>query len=215
MEILMSGLIGYLLGNINTAYIIGKKHGFDIRSKGSRNAGASNALIVMGKKAGAVTMVADIVKAYLASVFAALLFPQCKIAKEMAAVFCILGHIFPVTMKFKGGKGLACIAGGLLAYDVKFFFILLLIEVALTLITGYICVMPITASIIIPIVYAWNGGSALVLSLMVITACVIIYKHLENILRILHGKEVKISFLWNREGEIQRIKEKSEDSVES
>jgi glycerol-3-phosphate acyltransferase PlsY len=211
MEVLLSGLIGYLFGNVNTAYIMGKKHGFDIRSRGSHNAGASNVVIVLGKKAGAITAIADIAKAYFAAVLAAIMFPHYRAAKEMAAVSCILGHIFPFTMKFKGGKGLACIAGGVLAYDVKVFLILLLIEAVLALVTDYICVMPITASVIIPILYVLHGGNILVLNLMVITAGVIIYKHPENIKRIFKGREARISFLWNREGEIERLRESAEE----
>lgn len=214
MEFLVCGLMGYLIGNINPAYIISKRRGFDIRSKGSHNAGASNMVLVVGKKAGAITAILDIAKAYLAATFAAILFPSYRIAKEIAAIFCILGHIFPVAMKFKGGKGLACIAGGVLAYNAKAFIILLAIEAALALITDYVCVIPLSVSVIIPALYARSNGDAVVLTLMCVTACIIIYKHLENLKRIYHGMEVKISYLWNRDGEIKRLQENSEKNAE-
>ena len=214
MEVLLSGIMGYLFGNINPAYILGKKHGFDIRNRGSHNAGASNALIVMGKKAGIITALIDIAKAFCVAVLASALFPSCGIAKEIAAIFCILGHIFPFTMHFKGGKGLACIAGGVLAYNAHAFVILLAVEAVLALLTDYVCVIPISASIIIPILYAKHHGSKLVLMLMSITAGIVILKHLENIKRIFHGVEAKISFLWNRDEEISRIKGNSAPDAE-
>lgn len=214
MEFIVCGIMGYLFGNINPAYIISKRRGFDIRSKGSHNAGASNMVIVVGEKAGAITAILDIAKAYLSATFAAILFPSYRIAKEIAALFCILGHIFPVAIKFKGGKGLACIAGGVLAYNAKAFIILLAIEAVFALITDYVCVIPISASIIIPALYAHVNGDTLVLVLMCITACIIIFKHLENLKRIYHGMEFKISFLWNRDGEIKRLQENSEKNAE-
>lgn len=213
MEFIITCSLGYLVGNINPAYLLSKKRGFDIRNEGSHNAGASNALLLMGKKAGLITAVIDIAKAYFAATFAGIMFPYYKAAKEMAAVFCILGHIFPVAMKFKGGKGLACIAGGVLAYDVKVFAVLLVIEAAFALITDYICVIPISAAMVIPALYIYNSGDMLAFLFMCITAGIIIFKHLENIRRIFQGMEVRISYLWNKDGETQRIKENSEKSA--
>jgi glycerol-3-phosphate acyltransferase PlsY len=214
MELFIAGVLGYLFGNINPAYILSKRRGFDIREEGSHNAGASNALLLMGKKAGAITAVVDIAKAYVVAMLAGFLFPEYAAVKEMAAVFCILGHIFPITMGFKGGKGLACIAGGVLAYNVKFFAIMFVIEMALALITDYICVLPISAAIVIPVLYAYKSGDLIVLGFMSITSVVIICKHIENIRRIFQGLEVRISYLWNREEEIRRIEENSGKSAE-
>ena len=117
-------------------------------------------------------------------------------------------------MGFKGGKGLACIAGGVLAYNVKFFAIMFVIEMVLALITDYICVLPISAAIVIPALYAYKSGDLIVLGFMSITSVVIIGKHIENIRRIFQGLEVRISYWWNREEEIRRIEENSGKSAE-
>ncbi len=214
MEVIISALLGYLIGNINPAYLLGKKYGHDVKKEGSRNAGASNVVLLMGKKAGLITAILDIAKAYVAATLAAKVFPYYDVATEMAAVFCILGHIFPVTMGFKGGKGLACIGGSLLAYDKKLFAIMFAMEVILALVTDYICVVPISAAVVIPVLYIYNSGDLLVSIFMCITAIVIIFKHMENLRRIFQGMEVRISYLWNRENEVNRIEENSKKNAE-
>ena len=201
-------LVGYLIGCINPAYIIGRVRGFDIRKRGSGNAGASNAVILMGKKIGIISAVLDIFKAFAVTLMMSALFPQYRQAKIMSGIACILGHIFPAPMHFKGGKGLACLGGMILAYDWKVFLIMLLCELVFVLIVDYICFVPITASIIFPIVYGfresdWIGAAAFFL----ITA-VIFYKHIENLRRIRIGTEAHFSFLWRRDKEIARLSEK-------
>lgn len=210
MKILFCALLGYAFGNVNTAYILSKKQGFDIRTKGSGNAGASNVVLIMGKKAGAFTACADILKAFLAVMLAGVLFADLHIAKELAGISCVLGHIFPITMKFKGGKGLACMAGSVLAYNPKAFVVLLAIEAVVAILTDYVCLIPITASVLIPILYARKHGINSIVGMMCFTAVVIAYKHMENLKRIAKGMEVKISYLWKGDAEIDRIKANKE-----
>ena len=93
-------MLGYCFGTINPAYIISGMMGFDIREKGSGNAGASNVMLMIGKKAGAVTALCDIAKAAAASLIAAKMFPSLISAKIIAGTACILGHIFPVQLGF-------------------------------------------------------------------------------------------------------------------
>ena len=88
------------------------------------------------------------------------------------------------------------------------------IEMALALITDYICVLSISAAIVITALYAYKSGDLIVLGFMSITSVVIICKHIENIRRIFQGLEVRISYLWNREAEIERIKENNEKNAE-
>lgn len=206
MNIFLCGLFGYFIGNINPSYIIGRLKGFDIRNNGSGNAGASNAVLLMGKKVGAFSAVFDILKAYFAVTCACHLFPNLDLAKEIAAVSCILGHIFPVLMNFRGGKGLACIGGSVMAYNLKLFIILLCIEVILALITDYICVIPVTLAFILPVLYAIYKQNLIGSLFLCITAFVIVYKHMPNLKRILVGREARISYLWNPEGEVERLK---------
>lgn len=215
MAAFWSALMGYLIGCINPSYLIAKYNGFDIRDRGSGNAGASNAVITMGKKVGAFSAVFDIVKAYASVKLAAILFPAFALAAEVAGVFCILGHIFPVSMHFHGGKGLACLGGVILGFSAPLFIVLLSVEILLALIVDYICIVPITASIIFPMIYfifTHNVGGTLLLS---VASAVILFKHLENINRIRKGTEAHLSFLWKRDEEIRRVQENKVDHHES
>ena len=203
-EMLGSAAVGYGLGIFNPAYVIGKKNGYDIREMGSKNAGASNTLIVEGKKSAAVVMAADIGKAALAVELSKKLFPDCEYAEETAGTAAILGHMFPVTMSFRGGKGLACLGGTIMALGLKDFAVMLGLELGVLVCTKYICLVPITASLFYPVYHGimkrdWRGGA-------ILGAVVppIILKHRENLRRIAEGKEFRINFLWDREGELQR-----------
>jgi len=211
MSVASCCLLGYLLGSINPAYIFGKLYGFDIRGRGSGNAGATNVTLVIGKAAGLLCALLDIFKSYAAYKLARILFPLLTYAGILAGCCCVLGHIFPVWMNFAGGKGLACIGGLILAYDVKLFFILLLVEVLLTLITQYICVMPLSICVIFPAIYAYQTGSWIGTLILASLIPVVIYKHLPNIRRILTGQEARISWLWNAEREEARLKERFSD----
>ena len=113
MPYLFTALLGYSLGCINPAYILARIKGFDIHEKGSGNAGASNALITMGKLRGFFCAAFDIAKAALAVLLARLLFPNVD-TFAVSASCAILGHIFPFYLRFRGGKGLACLCGAVL-----------------------------------------------------------------------------------------------------
>lgn len=207
MHYIYCGLIGYLIGSVNPSYFTAKCRGFDIRAKGSGNAGASNALILFGKTMGAVCALLDIAKAYLALLITRLLFPAFPHAFAVTATFCVLGHIFPFYMGFRGGKGLACIGGMVLFYDWRVFLLMLAAEILVVLITDYICFVPITASFAFPVVYGilerdWIGAVLLSSLFFVVLA-----KHLENLARIRTGNEMHISYLWNPEEELARITE--------
>ena len=198
-------LLGYLVGGINPAYIIGRFKGFDIRKKGSGNAGASNAVIVMGKGIGIFSALFDIAKAVFCVKIAYVLFPQLKIAKVLCGSACIIGHIFPVFMRFKGGKGLACLGGVILALDWVMFLLFLAVELILVLIVDYICIVPITASVAYPFVFMLRGGTVVGALILSAVALVILCKHVENLKRIAKGEEAHFSLLWNKDKELKRL----------
>ncbi len=205
MEFLFCILIGYGIGMINPAYIIGKLKGLDIRKQGSKNAGASNALILFGKSAGILCALFDIAKATLAIILAKKLFPHFMYAMPVTGVAATLGHMFPFYMKFKGGKGLACLGGVVFAYNWRLFLMLLAAEIVIVLITDYICFVPMTASVAFPIIYGVIEKDLLgALVLTLITVAVFI-KHTKNIIRITQGKEMHFSFLWNKDKEVERM----------
>ena len=205
MKYLLCIVIGYLIGTINPSYIIAKIRGFDIRERGSKNAGASNALILFGKVLGVTCALLDIAKATFAIWLCGKLFPELTYSFVVTGVSCILGHIFPFYMKFKGGKGLACLGGMILAFDWRVFLIMLACEIVIALVTNYICFVPLTASVVFPIVYGimrHNLWGALILCLVV---PVMLFKHKENLVRIKNGTEMRLSFLWNKDKELDRM----------
>lgn len=207
MQLILCSLIGYFVGNINAAYIISKLRGFDIRERGSGNAGASNATMVMGKKAGLITALFDITKAAVISALAVYLFPKLRFAKILSGSACIIGHIFPILMHFHGGKGLACLAGLIISYNPQLFLFLLAMEMFLGFGLDYICVVPITGSLLFTSIYALTTADPSGTMILACVSMVILYKHIENLQRIQESTEAHISFLWKKDKEIERIKQ--------
>ena len=212
MNALLAGASGYLIGTINPAYIFGKLRGFDIRRRGSGNAGATNVTLVMGKATGFLCMFLDILKSFIAYRLAKALFPLTAFAGVLAGCACILGHIFPVWMGFAGGKGLACIGGLILAYNWKLFLLLLAMEIILALITNYICVMALSITLIFPAIYAVQTGDLVGTLLLCALIPVVYFKHLPNIRRIIEGREARVSWLWNSKQEEERLQERFDDA---
>lgn len=206
VQLITCALFCYVVGTINPSYIISKIKGFDIRTAGSGNAGGSNALITMGKKVGVLCMIFDIVKAYAAVKVSMILMPEDLLIPAIATTAVILGHMFPAAMGFKGGKGLACLGGSLLAYSPLVAMVFLAVELILVFAVNYIVIVPITASLVYPIVYYYIEGSLGGALILAIATVAILYKHRLNIKRIKEGKEVRFSFLWNRESEINRTR---------
>ena len=180
--------------------------GFDIRKRGSGNAGASNVIIVFGKAAGALCAVLDIAKACLAILITGKLFPDFSYAFPITGASCILGHIFPFYMKFRGGKGLACLGGVVLMTDVRLFLIMISVELVIVLIVNYLCVVPMSASVAYALIYGALNQDVLGAGFFMVAAVVMLFKHLDNLKRIKDGTEVHFSYLWNKEKEIARIK---------
>ena len=207
---------GYLIGSINLSYFIARARGFDIREHGSGNAGASNVIITVGKKAGAFVALFDIFKAYFVIRIMRMLFPSLFLVGAITAVAAILGHIFPFYMGFKGGKGFASLGGSILALDYRMFFVFLIMTIFVVFITNYVCIGPVFVSALFPVVYGYmyrsEGGIYAALLLFASTAA-IVYRHLENFRRIKEGNELKFSFLWNRKAEADRFGVEDDDGT--
>lgn len=216
MKIILSCLAifaaSYLIGGINPAYIKSKRHGFDIRNTGTGNAGASNAILSFGKRVGLLIAFIDIFKAFLVVKLSALAFPTVRISKELAGTGCMVGHMFPVQLRFKGGKGLSRLGGVILAFSPKCFLLMLAVETILALIVGYSAVIPITAAVAFPVIYMIFGGCWMGFALYMIAASIMEIKHIENIRRIRAGTEIKVSYLWNKEKELLRIQKNNKSS---
>lgn len=188
---IISFLGGYLLGNFNLAYVMGKAKGFDIRTKGSNNPGASNATLTMGAKAGVLVALADIFKAAIAVIIFRVIFDS-QLAGTLAGVAAVIGHMYPFWMKFKGGKGFASFAGMALGMDWRYFLILGAIVVAVVLITDYIVMGTVTAVITFPVFW---GVLRQDLAALVIAALslIILIKHIPNYIKIAKKQEFRVS----------------------
>ncbi len=204
MEYLCCTLIGYFIGAVNPSYFIAKSKGVDIKKHGSGNAGASNVLILFGKVKGVICALIDIFKAYFAVLLTKYLFPEFFLATALTGSACILGHMFPFYMKFRGGKGLACLGGTILAFGWRVFVGLLSAELILVLIVDYICFVPMTASVVFAVTYGLMTGDVAGSLILMCVAFIIIVKHFENIKRIRNGTEAHFSYLWKKE-EKERI----------
>lgn len=205
MKNLLSGVtifsVAYLIGGINPAYIISRRKGFDIRKIGTGNLGATNALLAFGQKVGLMVALIDIFKALFIIRLSESVFVQVRLSKEIAGTACILGHVFPVQTRFRGGKGFACLIGVIVGYGTKCFLIFFSAGVILVWLVDYASVVPIITAIAFPFVYLIFGGDLIGFGLYLIVAAVVEVKHIDNIQRIRTGQEMPVSsFLGRNKG---------------
>ncbi len=196
---------GYFIGCINPAFIIGRIKGYDVRSSGSKNAGASNTVIMAGKLAGVLVALLDIFKAALSWRLCQALFPQFALAGILGGVACILGHMFPVFLHFCGGKGLACIGGVVLAYDPATFLIMLAITCIIGFATNYIAIATVSIAAIWPVYYGVTTGFWAGAAVLAVPFVPILLRHMTNFRRIRAGEELRLNFLWKKDSELERI----------
>ena len=199
-------IIAYAIGSINFSVIISKKiAGFDVRERGSGNAGSTNMLRSVGKKAAAITLLCDILKGIvtiLIAVIAGWIFKDADKALlvQIAGILVIVGHIFPIFFEFKGGKGVATSLGVLLITNWQIGLICLVFALVLMLLTRMVSVGSVGAAILFPVLtlfihsnYLVSDGSGYFVY-SIILAVIVAFNHRENIQRILNGTENKISF---------------------
>lgn len=190
MRYILCFLIGYVLGTVNYAYIIGRIKGFDIRTKGSTNAGASNATVTMGWKIGVIVGLCDILKAFASVIIVKFIFPELEFAGVIAGVSCILGHIFPFYLNFRGGKGFASYLGMILALDWRFFLIIGVSIIIITVVTDYIALATLTTVVVYPLYLIFTRIEIIVLLIVTVASIVMIFKHISNIKKIISGQEI-------------------------
>ena len=191
MQYILVAALGYILGCSNMATYLAAMKKVDLSAGGSKNPGASNAVILLGWGAGVLVAVHDIGKSALAVILARVLFPEVEFIGAVAGVASVLGHIFPFWMRFKGGKGFASYLGMTIALNWKFSILVLLLLVVITLITDYIVAATANTIIIVPL---WMGiaSHSLILAMILLVASVVIaWKHRENFVRICKGTEIR------------------------
>ena len=203
-------ILAYLIGSVSGAIILTKlfKLG-DIRKVGSKNAGTTNMLITHGKKAAVLTLIIDVLKGVLAVLIATILENRVSyfyvipesfqgIYSYIAAVFVVLGHIFPVFFKFKGGKGVATSLGAILCLDWKIGLIVMVLAVLIMAVSKYVSLGSVIGAVLFSVLVGLDMVHtsffkppimicAIVMSLMVIL------KHSSNIKRLINGTENKLN----------------------
>ena len=197
--------VGYLFGLFQTGYLYGKLKHIDIRNYGSGNSGTTNALRVMGKKAGLIVFAGDFLKTVFACLIMRIVFkdsPDTDLYVLYTGLGVVLGHNFPCYLHFKGGKGIASMAGILCSMDWRVTIVCAVLFLGAVIITRYVSlgsILVVVAFLIQMIYYGMNGdyrvsdgsrteffGVAAVLTLMAI------WRHRANIGRLLHGTENKL-----------------------
>ena len=183
-------LLGYLLGCSSMAYYIGRFKKKDIRTAGSGNLGASNATVLFGWGAGVSVALHDIGKAVAAVLLAKWLFPGLEHAGAAAGVACVLGHIFPFYLGFRGGKGLASYFGMTLALNWKLGLIVAAVVLLATLITDFISVGALSSIVVVPVYMGITTHNLILVAILCVASGVMLFKHRENIVRIARGEEI-------------------------
>jgi glycerol-3-phosphate acyltransferase PlsY len=199
--------LGYAFGLFQTAFFYGKLHGIDIREHGSGNSGTTNALRVLGRKAGIIVLAGDCIKCMIPVWIVRLVFGSTH--PEMLYLLClytgagaILGHNYPFYLKFRGGKGIAATAGLVLSFHPYFIIVGLIMFFGAFFTTHYVSVgsLMVYAGFLIQMIYCGVTGffdpmpKAQLYEMYAITLFLTImayWKHRENIIRLIHGKESK------------------------
>ncbi len=207
----------YILGSVSTAVIFSKVlYGEDVRTKGSGNAGMTNMMRNYGKGPAALTLVADMLKTLVAMAIGTSL---CGVTGAyVAALFAVVGHVFPIFYGFKGGKGVASSAMIMLYLNVKVFLVVLLIFVLIVWATKYLSLASVICILVFPLMMyrmdliPTDRGIRLIITLII--AAIVFLKHRTNIVRIMNGNESKFAFKKTAKRPIAADSEIVEDTAE-
>lgn len=197
MDYVIFIVLAYLLGSIPFALIIGKVgYNIDIREHGSGNLGATNAFRILGIKAGIIVTLADILKGTLATVLPLIAgyFYDIEVSRLIVGIFAVLGHTYPIFAKFKGGKAVATSGGVILGLNPVLFLIMLLTFFITLYLSKYVSLASMLTGVISTII-SFFFGDYLLFGLILILTIFVIYRHKENIKRIINKTEPKITWM--------------------
>ena len=199
---LVATLIGYMFGCFNPAWLIVKIfYGKDIRTLGNGNPGASNTALNFGLGLGAGIALLDIAKAIAACLLTTKIYPYIKDLGILSATFAVIGHMFPFTMNFKGGKGFAAYIGLTACVSLPLLGTLLPFAALAALCTQYIIAATLTFIFTLPWCALNNNIDLTTTTAIAVTSIIIFIKHIENLKKIRTGTEPKISDALNKKKE--------------
>jgi len=191
-------LFGYLLGSVPVGVVVARLlYGVDPRQSGSRNIGATNVTRVAGKKAGIITLAGDILKGTL-PVLVAMGLGFEPLWTALAGFSAFLGHLFPIFLGFRGGKGVATACGMFLPLAPLPLLLSAIVFATLVAITRYVSVGSMTASVALPLFIYFMGGRVEYVWIGVVVSLLVIIKHKDNIGRLLRGEENRFSLSGKR-----------------
>ena len=203
MKFIIPTILGYLLGSLSPAALIGKLKKVNLRKSGTGNLGATNTALMMGRRFGFAVMLFDIFKGSLAVVISKLMFAESAyLSGLLAGSSAVIGHMFPFYMKFKGGKGLAAYGGMVLAYEPVIFLILFAVGLVCMIVFKYCVALTVSAAALFPAAVALGSlGSPDLIPLTAIaaaTSAVFILRHKDNIARAINGEEPTAKFFFKK-----------------
>jgi acyl phosphate:glycerol-3-phosphate acyltransferase len=188
--------LAYLIGAIPFGVVVGKLfYGVDVRKHGSGNVGTTNVFRVLGKRAGVVVLVCDMLKGFIPAFIAAQFF------NPWAAIFIaaapVVGHMFSIFLKGRGGKGVATGAGVVLALVPLAFLIILVIWLTLVVTTRYVSLASLVASFLVPVLVIAFGHPLPYEIAAVLVSIIVWWAHRGNISRLIHGTESRVKLPWS------------------
>jgi glycerol-3-phosphate acyltransferase PlsY len=191
-----------MMGSIPFGFLISKKKGIDLRTTGSRNIGTTNVLRTVGKMPALLTLLGDSLKGAISVMLCrvvinnigapVMVYTAGEIWEGIVGLTAIVGHIYSVFLSFKGGKGVATGFGVLAVYSPLSTIIMLFIWLLIAIFTRYSSLAAITAFMILPLVLILSGASTTKVSFGLVITALIVYKHKDNIKRLIQGTESKI-----------------------
>jgi glycerol-3-phosphate acyltransferase PlsY len=199
IELLLKGALSYLLGSVMGSLLIAHlTGGVDIRTLGSGNAGATNALRTQGKKVGLAVLLIDGAKGWLATAVIAPWHGASLGAwsASLCGIAVMLGHVYPLWYGFRGGKGVATLLGAVLGIKAALLLPMILAWLAVVIAFGYVSLGSIIAAVALVVTIALTSGSAPLLVFAALSALLILYTHRGNIARIRAGTESRARRLW-------------------
>ncbi len=196
-RIILCLMFGYIMGCFSTAYFVGRLNKVDISKYGSGNMGTTNALRTLGAKAGAITLIGDVLKAVIAILLVKYVIFPGQEALDLFSIYTglgvVIGHNYPFWLKFKGGKGMAATGGVMASLDPLIIPVGLPLFILSILITKYVSVGSLAIAVLFPIWIAIrHPGDIHMLVVALVFMALAIIKHHANIKRILNGTENKI-----------------------
>lgn len=186
-------VLSYLIGSSNMSYYISRIKQVDFRAAGSKNLGASNTVLLAGWRAGIAVGVHDILKGVLCVILSQIFFSDLPYIGVLAGVSCVLGHIFPFYLRFKGGKGFASYIGVAYGINWKVALILTAIILVIMFLSDYIVVATTLTVTLVPIVYGFTERSYILPLILLVASMIIIIKHIENYKRMINKTEMRLS----------------------